>query len=98
MQTVSIWNEAAYTEDDFFGVTMYWSNYGLEEYEEMLEGLGFNMRAITVVGHGYGQTHQTSDERHPLVFAQKKEHLTRFATSRLPRYEEIDDGRDYDFP
>ena len=36
MATVSLWNEAAYTEDDFFGVTMYWSNYGLEEYKEML--------------------------------------------------------------
>jgi SAM-dependent methyltransferase len=70
MATVSVWNEAAYTEDDFFGVTMYWSNYGLEEYEEMLERLGFRLLQVTIVGHGYDDVHQAPDERHPLMFAQ----------------------------
>jgi len=69
--TVAIRNEAAYTEDDFFGVTMYWSNYSLGEYEEMLARLGFNLLKVTIVGHGYVETQETSDERHPLVFAQK---------------------------
>ncbi len=72
MATVSVWNESAYTEDDFFGVTMYWSNYGLEEYKEILERLGFDLLEVTIVGHGYDETHQTPEERHPLVFAQKR--------------------------
>jgi SAM-dependent methyltransferase len=71
MATVSIWNEAAYTEDDFFGVTMYWSNYSLGEYEKMLSRLGFDLLEVTTVGHGYDETQETPDERHPLVFAQK---------------------------
>ena len=62
--TLSFWNEAAYTEDDFFGVTMYWSNYSLDEYKQILEGIGFNLLETTIIGHG-------PDERHPLVFAQK---------------------------
>jgi len=71
MATVSVCNEAAYTEDDFFGVTMYWSNYGLEEYKQILERLGFDLLQVTIVGHGYDETHQTADERHPLVFARR---------------------------
>ena len=31
LATVTTEAEDAYTEDDFFGVTMYWSNYGLGE-------------------------------------------------------------------
>ena len=39
--TLSHRSEEGYTEEDFFGVTMYWSNYGLSEYLEMLAGAGF---------------------------------------------------------
>lgn len=54
--------EEAYTEDDFFDVTMYWSNYGLEDYLVMLSGLGFKVIEKTVIG--------TPPDQHPLVFAQ----------------------------
>ena len=39
-----------YTEDDFFGVTMYWSNYSLEEYRKMLAEIGFTLLATSTVG------------------------------------------------
>ena len=71
MATVSLWNESGYTEDDFFGVEMYWSNYGLEEYQDILERLGFDLLKVTTVGHGYHERHQTPEERHPLIFARK---------------------------
>lgn len=32
LATVANTAEEAYTQDDFFGATMYWSNYGLAEY------------------------------------------------------------------
>ena len=34
-----------YTEDDFFGATMYWSNCAREEYERTVVDLGFEIRA-----------------------------------------------------
>ena len=73
MATLSIRNEPAYTtEDDFFGVRMYWSNYSLEEYKEILDRLGFDVLQVTTVGHGYNETHQSPEEHHPLVIAQKE--------------------------
>ncbi len=71
LATVSAVSEAAYTEDDFFGVPMYWSNYGLAEYQELLKQLGFRLLETTVVGHGYRAGAERSPEQHPLVFAQK---------------------------
>lgn len=70
LATLSYLNEAPYTED-YLGVTMYWSNYGLEDYKKILTEVGFTLMETTVVGHGYQAEVQTSDERHPLVFAQK---------------------------
>jgi len=72
LATVAVHNEAPYTEDDFFGVSMYWSNYGLEEYQEILRETGFTLLHTTTLGHGYARTHETREEAHPLVFAQKK--------------------------
>ncbi len=69
--TVSLSNEAPYTEDDFFDVTMYWSNYSLGEYEEMLSNRGFKILETTIIGHGYNPTYDTRAEKHPLIFAQK---------------------------
>ncbi|UCB42743.1 MAG: class I SAM-dependent methyltransferase [Dehalococcoidales bacterium] len=71
LATLSYLDEAPYTEDDFFGVTMYWSNYGLGDYKKIMAEVGFTLLETTVVGHGYGVEVQVSDERHPLVFAQK---------------------------
>jgi cyclopropane fatty-acyl-phospholipid synthase-like methyltransferase len=41
LATVALQDEDPYTEDDFFGVTMYWSNYGLTYYCDLLITLGY---------------------------------------------------------
>ncbi len=70
MCTLTRYSEAAYTEDDFFGETMYWSNYGMSEYADMLTGLGFTLLSTSAVGHGYAEP-EAPPEIHPLVFARK---------------------------
>lgn len=70
MCTLSRCREAAYTEDDFFGETMYWSNFGLADYADILTVTGFSLLKTSVVGHGYSGL-QTPLESHPLVFARK---------------------------
>lgn len=70
MATLSQWNEPAYTEDDFFNETMYWSNYSLSEYLDLLGGLGFRIEEQKVVGHGFDDDELRS-EHHPLVLARK---------------------------
>jgi cyclopropane fatty-acyl-phospholipid synthase-like methyltransferase len=57
----------AYTEYDFFGVQMYWSNYGMREYQALLAEAGFSLIKTSESGHGYDATH--SHETHPLVIA-----------------------------
>jgi cyclopropane fatty-acyl-phospholipid synthase-like methyltransferase len=70
LATVTSCAEAAYTEDDFFGVTMYWSNYALDDYKAILTKLGFNLLETTALSHGYTQEKQASPEHHPLIVAQ----------------------------
>jgi cyclopropane fatty-acyl-phospholipid synthase-like methyltransferase len=69
--TVTRQAEAAYTEDDFFGVTMYWSNWGLGEYRQMLTEAGFEVLATGTVGHGYVEETGAAEEWHPYLFVQK---------------------------
>jgi SAM-dependent methyltransferase len=71
LATLSAQAEDAYTEDDFFDVTMYWSNYGLDEYKSMLTQLGFELLETAVIGHGYAEEAQA--EHHPLVLARAAE-------------------------
>jgi cyclopropane fatty-acyl-phospholipid synthase-like methyltransferase len=68
--TVANENEESYI-DEFHGVTMYWSNYGLKEYIKILSELGFDIIQTTSVGHGYNEIYQTPEEHHPLIFARK---------------------------
>jgi multiple sugar transport system permease protein len=63
--------EEGYTEDDFFGVTMYWSNYGLGDYLTMLAEAGFRIVETGVTGHGYGAEADAEPEQHPIVLARK---------------------------
>ncbi len=65
--TLSREAEEAYTEDDFFGVEMYWSNYGMPEYFAMLAEAGFEILKSSEVGHGY--TLDAPKETHPLIIA-----------------------------
>lgn len=56
-----------YTEDDFHGVTMYWSNFGLERYRDIVNRAGFRIEQEDIVGHGYGNV-ESSEEVHPFIF------------------------------
>lgn len=71
LATVTQVAEEAYTEDDFFGVTMYWSNYGLADYRQLLTTIGFTVLDTQVLGHGYDTDTGTTPEGHPLLFAQR---------------------------
>lgn len=69
--TVSHFSEEAYTEADFFGGTMYWSNYGLADYRRILQALGFILLDTYALGHGYNAGTAAAPESHPLIFAQR---------------------------
>jgi cyclopropane fatty-acyl-phospholipid synthase-like methyltransferase len=58
--------EPGYTEADFFGATMYWSHYGLDDYRRMLAEIGFRVLATETLGHGY---QAGAGEAHPLLLA-----------------------------
>ena len=75
-------SEAAYTEDDFFGVTMYWSNYGLEDYKEILARVGFSLLESSAIGHGYTEAPQEPHEHHPTCL---RTEATRRVGARLTR-------------
>ena len=61
-------DEAGYTED-FFGVEMYWSNFPLQRYLEILSSCGFKIIDQRIISHGYDS--DAPAEAHPLVFAEK---------------------------
>jgi len=71
LATVSRVREPAYTEEGFFGVRMYWSNWSVADYERILRELGFEMRETRVLGHGYRDDAPRRPESHPLLFARK---------------------------
>ena len=73
LATLSSDPESAYTEEDFFGVTMYWSNFGLQDYHAILTEMGFELLDTSVIGHGFGEDANTPEESHPLVFARKSD-------------------------
>lgn len=65
LATLSGEPEEAYTERDFFGAPMYWSNYGMSEYRAMLAEAGFEIVSADEIGHGYSL--DAPKENHPLV-------------------------------
>jgi cyclopropane fatty-acyl-phospholipid synthase-like methyltransferase len=71
LATLSEHPEGPYTEDDFFGVEMFWSNLGWSDYEALLLDTGFEIVQGRIIGHGYGRKHKGRDERHPMVLARK---------------------------
>jgi ubiquinone/menaquinone biosynthesis C-methylase UbiE len=70
LATFSFNDDSSYT-DDFFGVTMYWSNYGLKVYNSFLVKEGFKSLKTIVIGGGYWDAAKASKERHPLILAKK---------------------------
>jgi SAM-dependent methyltransferase len=71
LASVTFENEDPYTEDDFFGVTIYWSNYGLTEYKRMLLEIGFSLLKGARLGHGFKKGVKSDQEVHPLILGQK---------------------------
>ena len=69
LASVTHFREAPYTEEDFFGVRMYWSNWSLDDYRAMLERLGFERVEVQVLSHGYDPSQARRPEAHPLLFA-----------------------------
>ena len=69
--TLSHLSEEGYTEDDFYGVTMYWSNYSLSEYLEILAATGFVVLETSSTASSYKETTRRNVEDHPLVLAQR---------------------------
>ena len=65
-------SEPGYTEDDFHGVTMYWSNYSLGEYLGILAHSGFVVLETASTACGYDEAVQGVIEDHPVVLAQRR--------------------------
>ncbi len=73
LATISVYDEPPYKEDGFFGVLMYWTNFGHDEYIDLLHTFGFDVLCDTTVGHGFCESYGGDLERHPLVLVQKSE-------------------------
>ncbi len=65
LATLSQQPQEAYTEDDFFGAEMFWSNYGMTEYRAMLAEAGFEILSVAQARNGYDA--DFPEEMHPLV-------------------------------
>jgi hypothetical protein len=72
MATVGTSDEVGCIEDDFFGVKMYWSHYGVEAYKGVLTRLGFDLLDVAILGNGYEERYQIPEEHHPLIVARKR--------------------------
>jgi cyclopropane fatty-acyl-phospholipid synthase-like methyltransferase len=70
LATLSPNRQEGYTEADFFGAEMFWSNLSLPEYRAILASSGFEILRETVVGHGYSDD-DAKPEHHPLVLARR---------------------------
>ena len=69
--TLTLRNEQGYTEDDFFGVKMFWENYSLKEYEKIFTAKGMKILYSGMLGHGYNEEYNGGDEIHPILFGLK---------------------------
>jgi cyclopropane fatty-acyl-phospholipid synthase-like methyltransferase len=69
--TVTGQPEAAYTQADFFGVTMYWSNWGLDDYRALAVAAGFEVLHAGSVGHGYIEASAAPPEWHPYLLLRR---------------------------
>ena len=58
--------------DEFFGSTMYWSSYAVEDYERQLTEVGFDILEMSIAGSGFDESVGAEPESHPVVLAQKR--------------------------
>ena len=68
-------DEAPYTEDDFFAVSMYWTNFSRSKYEAVFQAAGFRVLSVGAVGHGHRDGERW--EHHPLLLAERLHRLRR---------------------
>ncbi|WP_218048704.1 class I SAM-dependent methyltransferase [Curvivirga aplysinae] len=66
LATIAVADEPDYTEEDFFGSPMYWSNYSKEETIRTFDRCGFKLIKEIRAGHGYNRQDLPS-ENHSLV-------------------------------
>ena len=71
LATVADEDAKGYVESDFFGVRMFWSHFGLREYEHILLSSGFRLLESGVEGHGYRKSAACPAEEHPYVLAER---------------------------
>ena len=69
--TVTKSSNDSYTEDNFFGATMFWSNFSLDDYQFLLRDIGFVLQESCEIGHSYQGSCEIPSEQHPLLLAQK---------------------------
>jgi SAM-dependent methyltransferase len=62
----------SYTEQDFFGVEMYWSHYDRDRYRDLLRDAGFESVEESTLTHGY-RDDGAPVEQHPLFLVSKSE-------------------------
>ena len=63
-----------YTEDDFFGGTMFWSNFGPSTYRKFLAETGLEIEQEGIVGAGLTRV-DALDEVHPFFYSVRNERL-----------------------
>ena len=73
LATISVSNEPPYEDGDFFGVPMCWTNFGREEYIDIIHSIGFDVLHDTAVEHGFCGSYTGEPECHPLLLARKSE-------------------------
>jgi len=71
LASLAFHDEPLYTENDFFGAEMAWSNYDLDTYLQLLKSLGFQLLETARLGHGFSETQDFDPESHPLILVQK---------------------------
>lgn len=71
LATLSRFGEAGYTESGFFGVTMCWSHFGLDEYRPQIAAAGFDVLSVAMAGEGYVDD-DGPNVTHPLVLARRR--------------------------
>ena len=69
LASLGMTDDGSYTEE-FFGVEMYWSNYDMPRYREMIASCGFELLAEGTLSNGYTDEGLPA-EVHPVVFAQR---------------------------